>query len=91
MTCPNCGHNSDYPRVCPNCGFVKSNPGNRAAAITVFILLVLPCAGMGACLILPVVASPNQEGQFYALMFGIPILLGLIGLLLWVRKLWRGK
>lgn len=90
MTCPNCGQNSDYPRVCPNCGHVKSNPGNRAAAIIVLILLVLPCAGIGACLIAVGVTNPGSEAWSMTAGFGIPVALGFVGLLFWVRKLWRG-
>jgi hypothetical protein len=94
MICPNCGQNSDYPRVCPNCGHVKSNPGNRAAALAVLIFLVVPCAGVGACTVLSGLSAPNQDARFYAWAFGGPIVLGCvlacIGLFFWMRKLWRG-
>jgi hypothetical protein len=88
MTCPNCGHNSDYPRVCPNCGFVKSNPGNRAAAVAVLILLVLPCGGIGACSLVLGLSSNNSDALF---IYAIAAICGLacFGLMTWVRQLWR--
>lgn len=90
MICPNCGQHSDYPRVCPNCGHVVSSPGNRGAAVVIFVFLVLPCAGIGTCMAYALAPSSPQDRQFFYFVFGGPIVIGLVGLLFWVRKLWRG-
>lgn len=90
MTCPNCGHNSDYPRVCPNCGHTKSNPGNRAAALAVLLILVLPCGGVGACLVNDGLYSPNREVRTMGSGLSVPFIFVCLLLLLWVRKLWKG-
>ena len=96
MKCPNCGREIQGDR-CPYCGYsTRAGGGNRAAAVIVAVLLVLPCAAFGACSVYVTAASLPLQGQggVNGAIFSIPLLVvslsGLVGLCLWVRKLWKG-
>ena len=92
MVCPNCKAEFEGAH-CPNCGRPVSRKGNRAAALVVLVVCVLPLAATGTCCVVTGVGfDPAASG---APLGPISLSVGVVALVLcaaaisWFIKLWK--